>query len=129
MSVKVEELASAINDAMAEYSDEVTKAMKSAVDEVADMAMQEIKDHVTFSQPTGDYVKAFSLLNVESTRKKQKIWHVKKPHYRLAHLLENGHAVRGGGRSKPFPHIIFGEQLVNRILETKVKEAIESAES
>lgn len=48
-----------------------------------------------------------------------------KDHYRLTHLLENGHETRDGGRTRAFPHIAPAEQRVVAVYVRRVKEAIE----
>lgn len=50
-------------------------------------------------------------------------WFVKPPNYRLTHLLVNGHAVRGGGRTRRDP---FLENAVNEVLP-KYEKAVEKA--
>ena len=42
-----------------------------------------------------------------------------KTQYQLTHLLEYGHAKRGGGRTKAQPHIIKGEELAIKELKEK----------
>ena len=44
--------------------------------------------------------------------------------YRLTHLLEKGHAKRGGGRTRAFPHIAPAEEHAETILVDKVKSKI-----
>ena len=48
-----------------------------------------------------------------------------KKHYRLTHLLENGHETRDGGRTRAFPHIKPAEERVVAEYVRRVKEAIE----
>ena len=55
----------------------------------------------------------------------------KKPHYRLTHLLENGHKMvpnkhfyRPIAKTKAYPHIIFGQDYVDENAMKKIKEAI-----
>jgi hypothetical protein len=54
----------------------------------------------------------------------KRIVHVKAPHYRLAHLLEYGHAKVGGGRVEGRPHIRPAEEMVIREFMAEVEEAI-----
>lgn len=53
-------------------------------------------------------------------------WYVKKPHYRLTHLLVHGHATKDGGRTRANP---FLENALNEVLpefEKAVEEAIKN---
>lgn len=46
-------------------------------------------------------------------------------HYQLTHLLENGHAMRNGERTKAYPHIKPAEEHVVAEYVKRAKEAIE----
>lgn len=125
----VKNLAAAIEQELQNYSDSVSEKIQKAVDVVAEEVNNEIKQHVTFQQRTGDYLKAFRIkkLNTGSKHNHSRIWHVLAPHYRLTHLLEHGHALRDGGRSRAFPHIKFGEELAERRMQELTERAVQDA--
>ena len=122
-------LAAAIEHELRSYSDAVSEKIGEAVKIVANEVNEEIKQHSTFRQPTGNYVKAFRIkkINTSSRYNHSRVWCVANPHYRLAHLLENGHALRNGGRTRPFPHIIYGEQLSERRMQELSEKAVQDA--
>jgi hypothetical protein len=127
-NTSIDNLADAILQELVNYSESVTEGVKKAVDTVAKEVNEEIKKHVTFNEPTGKYVKAFKVKKTyEGNFNKGKTWHVSGGEYRLTHLLEKGHAKVGGGRTRAFPHIIYGEELAKRRMEELAKEAIENA--
>lgn len=124
----VKNLAAAIEAELSQYSDLVTEMVAEAVETVSEEVNEEIKAHVTFDQPTGKYVKAFRIKKFNPSRYEHTyVWHVAPPHYRLTHLLEHGHALRNGGRSRAFPHIIFGEQLAEKRLSELTERAVQDA--
>ncbi|NFI02754.1 hypothetical protein FDB15_18650 [Clostridium botulinum] len=124
--VQINGLADAINKELSLYSSNVTKKTKSNVDKVSKEVDKEIKKHINFKQPTGKYVKAFRIHNsYEGPFTKRKTWHVKAPYYRLTHLLEKGHALAGGGRTKAYPHIKYGEELAKKRMEELTKESVQ----
>lgn len=126
MSVDISELAEQITETLTEYTQEVSKKVKKAVDKTARQVNEEIKQHITFKDRTGEYRKAFRLKTVkENESGKIKVWHVKKPHYRLTHLLEKGHINKNGTRTRAFPHIKYGEEIAKKNLEQIVREEIE----
>jgi hypothetical protein len=118
-----DEFAAAIMDELQSYSQEITAETKKNVDIVANEVNAAIKANITFEQHSGDYVKAFRVAKTyEDGYKKVKTWYVKDPQYRLTHLLENGHAMPQGGRSKAFPHIKYGAELAEqRMMELSEK--------
>ena len=137
MAIKPEELAVEIVIRLDQWGDVVAHGMKNAVDEVTKEVKREIKSNIPFNNRTGDYVRAFKTKTIyESNRVKRNAWYVAAPHYRLTHLLEHGHKIfigttRGqrqihvkGGRTRAFPHIVYGERLANRRLPELIEAAV-----
>ena len=125
----VNHLAAAITHELQSFSDAVAEKIGEAVETVASEVNDEIKQHITFRERTGKYVKAFRIRKVHTGNKynHSRIWHVQSPHYRLTHLLEHGHALRNGGRTRAFPHIIYGEQLAERRMLELTEQAVQDA--
>jgi len=127
MSTNIDNLADMILKELENYSEGVTDGVKKAVDVVAKEVNKEIKRNVTF-EGTGQYVSSFKIKKTHEGRfNKGKTWHVGGGDHRLTHLLEKGHAKRGGGRTRAYPHIIYGEQLAIKRMEELAKEAAENA--
>lgn len=107
--------------------DEVAKAVKKAVKDVAKEAKDEIDSHITFNDRTGQYRKSLSIKKIsESETSANYVWYAKAPQHRLTHLLEKGHAKRGGnGRVRAYPHIRYGEEYAINELPKRIKEIIE----
>lgn len=127
-NINLEDLASEISKELEKYSEGVTEGVKKSVDTVAKEVNQEIKNKVSFNLRTGKYVRAFRIKDsYEDQFNKRKTWYVTNGQHRLTHLLEKGHALRGGGRARAFPHIKYGEELAKKRMEKLVEEVIKNA--
>lgn len=97
------EFANAVSKYLNECSAGVRVALEETVKEVAKESVKKVKANAP--KRTGAYKKSWAS-KVENTRLKAgAVVYAKAPHYRLTHLLENGHAKRGGGRVAPRVHI------------------------
>ena len=127
-AISIDDLAAEIARELENYSQNVTDEIKKSVDVVAKEVNTEIKSRVAFKEPTGKYVKSFRIKKTYEDRyKKNSTWYVTNGQYRLTHLLENGHAIKKGGRTQAYPHIKYGEELAQKRMEELAKEAIANA--
>lgn len=109
----------AIRKALDEYSGEVVSTLQEVIPEVLKEAKRKLKS----SSParTGNYAKGWKV-HTEKSRVGASGYVANDTDYQLTHLLENGHAKRGGGRVAPIPHIgpvndWATEEIVKRIEE------------
>ena len=121
--VRVDQMADEIMKGLMEYADLATDEMKAAVKDAGKLAKEEIS--ATAPKDTGKYAKSWtSKVTAESSDNIQvTVYSPKK--YQLAHLLEHGHAKRGGGRTSAQPHIAPAEEKAERKLEEDIKSALE----
>ena len=97
------------------YANDVQEKIIDTQEELGKEAVKELKSNSP--KDTGDYRKGWRL-----KKEKDKVIVHNKTNYQLTHLLEKGHANRGGGRTPPQVHIAPVEERV-------VAEFIERVES
>lgn len=99
MGIKGTQLANEIANSLREYTSEVEKNLDELKSEVSKEAAEELKSSSPVGA-TGKYAKGWTVSKIGTNL----VIH-NKTDYQLTHLLENTHALRNGGRSKPLPHI------------------------
>lgn len=124
--VSIDGLADAIMEELNNYSDEVAEQIKKDVKIVAKKCRNEIQANAP--RKDGDYAESWATkIMFESDKDIRMVVHNKKE-YRLAHLLENGHAiVRGGrkiGEAGAIEHIRPAELNAEKELLGRVKVAV-----
>jgi len=115
--VSIDEMGNAIAKEFEEYVELTTEEVKSICKEVADDCKKKIEDEAPVD--TGRYKKSWNVTETEKKRMGVTYTVHSKTQYRLTHLLEFGHAKRGGGRTKAQPHISKGEDLAIKELKEK----------
>lgn len=103
MAIKIDKLSDEIMKGLMEYKDLVADDVKSIVKKVGNDTKNEIKNNAP--KRTGAYKKSWSVKTTKENSNSLTVTVHSKKHYRLTHLLEKGHAKRGGGRTKAIPHI------------------------
>lgn len=115
--VKVNDLTEEITRALQEYSTEVEEGLEEAKVEVAKDTVKRLKQ--TSPKKTGDYRKGWARKKVGTAQ----VVH-NRTDYQLTHLLEYGHAKRGGGRVAGIPHISPAEEWANDEYLKRVEKVI-----
>ena len=114
-------------------TDEIMKGLTDYV-ELADTVMKKavrktaksVKDEISANAPkrTGAYVKSWTAKKTKENSHSLEMTVHFKNRYQLAHLLEKGHAKRGGGRVSGKPHIAPAEEKGVQLFEKLIEEAL-----
>jgi len=127
-NIKIDQLAAEIAKELSKYSQEVVEKVNISSEKVGKAAVKQLKRTSPRRPPPigGKYAKSWTMsTEKEIGQPHKRIIHAKAPHYRLTHLLEHGHAKRGGGRVEGKPHIRPAEEMVIQEFVVEVEEAIE----
>lgn len=124
-NVSIDNLAAEITLAVKEYTEDVSAAIEREADQTSQRLVKEIR--AKSPRRTGEYAKGWA-------RKKQGrdgeiryvIYNRKKPW--LTHLLEFGHAKRGGGRVAERPHIRPPADKEIEVFQNRVRTIIRNGE-
>ena len=105
----MDQLGSEISKALEDYTEDVEHALEKTKKELANTAVRKLKQ--TSPKRTGRYAAGWT------KKKRGKAIIVHNKHYQLTHLLEKGHAKRGGGRVAARVHIAPVEKEVRSMAE------------
>lgn len=120
--VSIDAMADAIMKELNEYADSTAEGVKGAVQKAAKTVKAEIQSGAPVR--SGKYQRSWSTKNTAESSNKLEITVYSRNRYQLAHLLEHGHAKRGGGRVAARPHIASAEQSGIELLEQEVERCI-----
>lgn len=120
--IELNELAKVVNEAIKECADDIVQGGEEICERAAKTARKYLRQNSP--ERSGAYKKSWQVEKSKGGLGKFSIKvYSKAPHYRLTHLLENGHAIRGGtGRVQGTPHISKAEKLAVEQIEKDIKK-------
>ena len=121
-TISIDEMDSAIMDELEKYAELASDDLKTVVKETAASVRKDIQAGAPVD--TGKYKKSWSVKNVHEDSESIDLVVHSRNRYQIAHLLEHGHAKRGGGRVAAKPHIAAAEQRGNEKLVTTIEHKL-----
>ena len=117
-------LEKAVRDILQDYSVKVSKAAAEAVQEVTKEATKKLRQ--TSPKRKGRYAKGWTGKVEKTATTVDATVYGKTGTYQIAHLLEHGHARRGGGRNVGgIEHIKPVEEWAIKEVEKRIREKVE----
>lgn len=118
----IDNLASEVMSELSEYAELADTAMKKAVRKTATSVKKEISANAP--KRTGRYRKSWTTKKTKESSHSLEMTVHSKDRYQIAHLLEHGHAKRGGGRVAAIPHIAPAEEHGEELLTNLIKKEL-----
>jgi hypothetical protein len=122
-SISINELSTAIADAISEYTEDVVNAIDTEVKAAGKELAKSIQDSSATPRLTGAYKKGWDSKNTR-TKSTVRSEVFNKTKGQLTHLLEKGHAKVGGGRVAAIPHIAPEWERLERKFEQELERII-----
>ena len=120
--VTVDKMSDAIMAGLKEYADLATDTVKEAVKDSAKTVKKEIREKAP--KRTGRYRKSWTSKKTAENSNSMTVTVYSKDRYQIAHLLEHGHAKRGGGRVAGREHIAPAEEKGKQELLRKIERGL-----
>ena len=121
-TISVDKLAEEVMNGLEEYAELTADVLKKEIQEAGKVAKQQISQ--TAPRKTGRYAKSWAVKKISETSNSLEVTVHSKNRYMLTHLLENGHAKRGGGRVAAIPHIAPAEETAILSLERNIEREL-----
>jgi len=113
-----------INKVLAQYTSDVNMVIQSVVETTARDAAQKLRATSPRAPGGGEYAKSWTV----KKERGRAVVYSRAPHYRLTHLLENGHdIIRDGkkiGHVDPQEHIKPVEEWTQEEIQKRLEEAL-----
>lgn len=107
---------------------EIEQGVSDAAFEAAEKMVQRTRQRPTKHASSGKYARAMAAKRgAQKWGFKSAYWYVKKPRYRLTHLINNGHAIRGGGRYDGDKHVTKAAEQAMIDFENGIRRRIRDA--
>lgn len=120
-TIHTDGLASAINEILKDYTQDVEEAADASIEETAKDAQKELKTAGTFGG-TGKFKKSWRVKIEKKRISTEATVYNAKPG--LTHLLEFGHAKANGGRTRAFDFIAPVNEKVQTDVIKKIEEKL-----
>lgn len=125
--ISIDALADTVNKELKLYSDNVMQGIRKETDKSMRQLVQETKATAPVGHRKKHYKNSItSKVTKNSALEYEKQWYVRGSDYRLSHLLNNGHALRDGGRYPGTQFITKAEISIVKDYEEAIKEIIEN---
>ena len=118
----IDDLASEVMSELSEYAELADSAMKKAVRKTATAVKKEISTNAP--KKSGRYKESWTAKKTKENSHTLEMTVHSKDRYQIAHLLEHGHAMRGGGRVDAIPHIAPAEEHGEELLTNLIKKEL-----
>lgn len=121
-NVRIDQLAAAVMDGLKEYADLATEDLKKAVRKAGTSVKKDIQENAP--KDTETYAKSWAVKKIKESSNSLELVVHSRNRYQLSHLLEFGHAKRGGGRVSGKAHIAPEEERAVETLEQEIEKAL-----
>lgn len=122
--ISIDALGKEVMNQLQTYGQLAAEDTKKCVRETGKYVKKEIKANAP--KRTGKYKKSWAARDTAETSVSLQQTVYSPSRYMLTHLLEKGHAKRGGGRVRAIPHIAPAEEKGLEKLEKDLKKALQS---
>lgn len=120
--VTVDQMADAVMDGLLEYAELATDVMKDCVKKAGNTVKKETQANAPAKSKR--YQKSWAVKKQKESSNALEVVVHSRNRYQLTHLLEKGHAKRGGGRVRAIPHIAPAEEKGIRELEEGIRRGL-----
>lgn len=122
--MSIDKLSIEIDGFFKKYTAEAMDVVDDAIKKTSANCVRNVREKAP--KRTGAYAKSWSRKMSNAGRHTEATVYAKAPHYRLTHLLENGHATADGGRVEGKAHIKPAAEEASRELEQRITQGMEA---
>lgn len=122
MNIKVDQLAGEVSKMLMEYRDVAYEDIETAMDEAEKTAKRVLSERAPSN--LGQYKKGWRKKLTKTSTSVSLVVYASGRGGSITHLLEHGHAKRGGGRTPEHPHIGPAQTEAEELYESKLTKLL-----